>query len=78
MVGMSGIAFIGVFVILAVVGAIALIVFLVSRNQPSSPVTFPASRETPLQILDRRFAAGEITAEDYKKARDLLSGGGKT
>lgn len=76
--GMSGIAFIGVFVILAVVAAIALIVFLVSRNQSSVPVSFPASRETPLQILDRRFAAGAITAEDYKKARDLLTGAGKT
>jgi uncharacterized membrane protein len=39
-------------------------------------VTFPATRETPLQLLDRRLAAGEISAEDYKKARDLLSGGG--
>jgi uncharacterized membrane protein len=33
-------------------------------------------RETPLQLLDRRFAAGEIDAEEYKRARDLLTGGG--
>ena len=32
---------------------------------------------TPLDILARRFAAGEITAEEYERGRDLL-GGGKT
>jgi uncharacterized membrane protein len=36
------------------------------------------ARETPLEILARRFASGEITAEDYQKARELLGGGGKT
>jgi putative membrane protein len=76
MVEMSGIAFVGAFFILVVLGAIALVVFLVTRKQSAVPVTFPASRETPLQILDRRFAAGEIDAEEYKRARDILSGGG--
>jgi putative membrane protein len=76
MVEMSGIAFVGAFFILVVLGAIALVVFLVTRKQSADPVTFPASRETPLQILDRRFAAGEIDAEEYKRARDILSGGG--
>jgi uncharacterized membrane protein len=31
-----------------------------------------AASESPLDILSRRFASGEITAEDYQKARDLL------
>jgi uncharacterized membrane protein len=31
-----------------------------------------ATPEAPLDILSRRFAAGEITAEDFQKARDLL------
>lgn len=38
----------------------------------------PPARETPLEILARRFASGEITAEEYQRARDLLAGGGKT
>ena len=38
----------------------------------------PPARETPLEILARRFASGEITAEEYQRARDLLGGGGKT
>ena len=37
---------------------------------PPGPPTAP--RETPLDILQRRFAAGEINAEEYQKARDLL------
>ncbi|HKB32552.1 MAG TPA: SHOCT domain-containing protein [Candidatus Dormibacteraeota bacterium] len=40
--------------------------------------TPPPARETPLEILARRFASGEITADEYQKARDLLGGGGKT
>lgn len=31
-------------------------------------------QETPRQILDRRFAAGEIDASDYAKARRLIDG----
>jgi uncharacterized membrane protein len=38
----------------------------------------PPPRETPLEILARRFAAGEISADEYERARDLLGGGGKT
>lgn len=34
-------------------------------------------RETPEQLLARRFAAGEITAEDYHQALDVLSGRGQ-
>ena len=76
MVDMSGIAFVGAFFILVVLGAIALIVFLAVRNRSAVPTTFPASQETPLEILDRRFAAGEISADEYKRTRDLLRGGG--
>ena len=31
-------------------------------------------RETPQEILDRRFASGEINAEEYRQARAHLSG----
>jgi len=41
---------------------------------PAPPA--PPGRETPLEILDRRFASGEISAEEYQRARDLLKGGG--
>ena len=34
--------------------------------------------ESPLDILARRFAAGEISADEYQKARDLLKGDSKS
>jgi uncharacterized membrane protein len=37
----------------------------------------PPARETPTEILARRFASGEISAEEYQRAMDLLRGGGK-
>ncbi|HEY2598680.1 MAG TPA: SHOCT domain-containing protein [Candidatus Dormibacteraeota bacterium] len=66
----------GVIFVLIVLGCIALVAFVAMRNQSPTPVSFPGMRETPLQILDRRFAAGEIDAEEYKRARDLLTGAG--
>jgi hypothetical protein len=43
---------------------------------PPGPQAPPqVQRETPLEILQRRFASGEITAEEYQRARDLLGGG---
>jgi len=36
----------------------------------------PTPVETPRQILDRRFASGEIDAEQYAEARHLLDGRG--
>jgi uncharacterized membrane protein len=77
----------GFLVVVAVV--IALIVLAVHASTRTAyptgaspmPMGAPpppgAARETPLEILARRFASGEITAEEYQQARDLLEGGGK-
>jgi uncharacterized membrane protein len=73
---MSGIVLIGLVFAIVVVGGIAVVAFLVTRTHSPSPMTHPAIGETPLQILERRFASGEIDAEEYKRARDLLTGGG--
>jgi putative membrane protein len=32
----------------------------------------PVSKEDPIAILDRRFAEGEITEEDYRARREVL------
>lgn len=64
----------GVIFVVPLLAVAAVAAFLVIRPQSPSPVTFPARRETPLQMLDRRFAAGEIDAETYTKARDLITG----
>lgn len=62
--------------IAVVVGVIVLVVRATS-SQPHlfPPPPAPGLRETPLDILARRFAAGEISAEEYQKARDILRGG---
>jgi putative membrane protein len=31
------------------------------------------SRETPVEILERRFAEGEISEEDYRARREVLA-----
>jgi putative membrane protein len=67
---------IAVFWLMVLAGVGLLVVWFV-RARPLAPAGTAAHRETPLQILDRRFAAGEIDAEEYKRARDLLGGGGK-
>lgn len=36
------------------------------------------SRESPVEILERRFAEGAITAEDYRARRHVLVQGGET
>jgi putative membrane protein len=77
------------FVLMAGAGVVALIVWAVrASGRPAYPVAAPfvqagappsqTPRENPLEILARRFASGEINAEEYQRARDLLGGGPKT
>jgi putative membrane protein len=69
---------VGLLFMLAVLAGIAVLVVWAVRPKPmAAGTTHPVIGETPLQILDRRFAAGEINADEYKRSRDLLSGGGK-
>ena len=60
------------------IAVIALIVWAVFKLVPRSPsgrgAPGPQERETPQQILDRRFARGEINAEEYRQARAHLAG----
>jgi putative membrane protein len=72
-----------IFVWLIVAAVVVLLVIWAVRSSArpmywAPPPSAPApQRETPLDILARRFAAGEITAEEYERGRNLL-GGGKT
>ena len=36
----------------------------------------PPPKESPIEILERRFAEGEITEEDYRARREVLAGRG--
>ena len=39
--------------------------------------TRPVSKEVPMEVLDRRFAEGESSEEDYRARRELLAGRGE-
>ena len=53
----------------------AVIVWAVLKvaRRPANPVSDQARRETPREILDRRFAAGEIDAAAYTEAKAHLA-----
>jgi hypothetical protein len=60
--GPSAAAMVGMMAVL--IGAMALALFLLARRQPAGP----------LDTLKRRFAKGELTAEEYQERRRLLEG----
>ena len=61
---------------LVIVAGIVLLVLWAVRAMPRTTLvgSAPATAESPEDILARRFAMGEITAEDYERSRDLLRG----
>jgi putative membrane protein len=65
-----GMIFMGLFWILLIGLGIWLVTWLTRRDKPF------AQSETPRQILDRRFAAGEIDATAYAQARRLIENHG--
>lgn len=62
--------------VIIVLAAVALIVWVVRSSVAgrTSDAAAP-SRETALDILDRRLAAGEITVEEHRQRADVLSAG---
>ncbi len=47
---------------------ISLVIFLVIRHRNKQP----ASKETALASLDRQFANGEISKEEYLERKNLI------
>ena len=61
---------------IALVGLIVWAVVAATRR-PVGGAAEHQRRETPREILDRRFASGDIDAEAYTRARDQLTGTGR-
>ena len=61
---------------LAVLAGIVLLVIWALRVAPRHQLmpTTPAPVESPLDTLARRFALGEISADEFERGRDLLRG----
>jgi putative membrane protein len=52
-----------------IIGGIALLVFGVARRSPQRD----NRGESPLDILKRRYASGEIDREEFERMKELLS-----
>lgn len=58
---------------LVVIGVVILIIVLLRRQSPPRidapriPPTVAASTATPKQIMDERYAKGELTTEEYRE-----------
>ena len=80
----AGFGLLGLVVPLVLLGIIVLVVWALTnasrRYPPPGPPYMPPPGappsqpppQSPLDILQRRFASGEINADEYQKARDLL------
>lgn len=51
---------------------IAMVIALVFRDRGSPPGYREPVRETPHEVLLRRLASGEISAEEYEKRKVIL------
>lgn len=67
-----------VLMLLALVAVVALVVWVVhSSGGAHAHAAHPSGSglaETPMQVLDRRLATGEVTPEDYKERAAILGG----
>jgi putative membrane protein len=68
--GLAGWIFMGLFWVVV----IGLVVWAVVALLPGSRPGGQGRPEAPEEILDRRFALGEIDAEQYRRAREELAG----
>lgn len=64
---------------IALVAVVVLVVWLIrsagTGHGPAARAQGGAPAETPMQILDRRLAAGEISPDDYRERAAILGGG---
>jgi len=52
---------------------IVIVYFLFQQQQQRADTSPPpAPREDPLEVLQRRYAAGEITTEEYEERKRVL------
>jgi putative membrane protein len=49
------------------------IVVIVLLFSPLTPVSRSRRRETPIEVLQRRYAAGEISTEEYEERKAKLT-----
>jgi putative membrane protein len=60
------------FFFLVGLGVIALVLFLVLRNQSPAPEGPAGPADTAMDILKRRYAEGEIDDEEFRRRKEEL------
>lgn len=50
-----------------------VIAFFVFKYYQDGELDFTKGRETPMEILNRRFAEGEVDEEEYRKIKKTLT-----
>jgi putative membrane protein len=63
----------GFFWLLILIGIVLLAVWLFSGKRSSSVHGGGTAEETPLAILKKRYARGEVSPEDYERMKRELS-----
>ena len=58
----------------AIIFGIVWLIRAVVRGRPAPSGETLVSRESPVQILERRFAEGAISPDDYRARREILNG----
>ncbi|TVR73826.1 MAG: SHOCT domain-containing protein [Sphaerobacteraceae bacterium] len=53
---------------------VLFVVYLLVRKQRTHAEQSPDTQESALEILDRRYASGEIDSDEYQQRRDHLTG----
>jgi uncharacterized membrane protein len=74
--GMLPFAILGGLAWLAILAGVVLLIIWAVRALPGTQLmrSTAVAVETPLDILARRFASGEITAEEFERSREVLRG----
>ena len=66
---MLGMALLWLLLLVAVVALVVWVARTVWRAGPSAPRGPSAGAEAPMEILRRRYAAGELSREDFERMR---------
>ena len=73
---MMGLGFGFIWILLFWIGLIVLAVWLIKMLFPQAPQTSPDSRDsastTAREILDQRYAQGELSPEQYQEMRQTI------